>query len=102
MRELGQSHPIRWSRRTLGIRALDVAVVVVVKREQITAQLSDKGHKVAKRSKGERTYEVAVGVAEWREDGRHCFLCCQVKSELMFDRPSVAGPVYLIIYISLL
>jgi hypothetical protein len=31
-----------------------------------------QGHSV-KRSKGRKTYEVAVGVAEWRDDGRHCF-----------------------------
>ena len=32
-----------------------------------------QGHKVTKRSKCGKTYEVAVGVAEWRDDGRHCF-----------------------------
>ena len=34
-----------------------------------------QGHKVTKRSNCGKTYEVAVGVAEWRDDGRHFFLC---------------------------
>jgi hypothetical protein len=50
--------------------------------------------KVTKESKGGKTYEVAVGVAEWRDDGRHCFLCYEPilrmpvseRREMMFGR----------------
>ena len=43
--------------------------VVKSKQEPHNRQTRPQGNEEA------QTYEVAIGVAEWRDDGRHCFLC---------------------------
>jgi hypothetical protein len=67
MRARGRLYPSRQSRRALGTRAPDVAVFVLSNGKN--------GHTIVrKKPQSGNTYEVAVGVAEWGDDERHCFL----------------------------